>query len=113
MPLLKDILYGVAIRQLSGLTALEVNQIQIDSRKVQAGDCFVAIKGTANDGHAFIDKCIEQGATSIVCEVLPFELKEKVTYVKVENSSKSLGLMAGNFYGNPSIGIKAYWHYRH
>ena len=106
MATLKNILYGVSLEQVIGSTNIEVNALQIDSRKVSAGDCFIAIKGTATDGHNFISKCIEQGACSIVCEQIPAELSENVTYIKVRNSSKALGIIAGNFYDNPSLKMK-------
>lgn len=106
MALLKDILYGVSLLQVSGSTEVEVNQLQIDSRKVASGDCFIAIKGSAVDGHKFIAQCIAQGATTIVCEDMPAEINAAVTYIKVQSSSKALGVMAGNFYGNPSTKMK-------
>ena len=102
MAILKDILYGVSLRQVAGSTDVEVNQLQLDSRKVAVGDCFIALKGTAVDGHQFINQCIAQGAIAVVCEDLPALLNEKVTYVKVESSAVAAGIMASNFYGNPS-----------
>lgn len=78
----------------------------MDSRKVKQRDCFVAVKGTASDGHNFISKCIEQGACAIICEVLPEELNAKVTYIKVHSTSKVLGVLANNFYDNPSAKMK-------
>ncbi len=106
MAILKEILYGVSLRQVAGATDVEVNQLQLDSRIVAAGDCFIALKGTAVDGHQFIDQCIAQGAIAIVCEDLPASLNAKVTYVKVENSAIAAGVMASNFYGNPSTKMK-------
>lgn len=106
MKSLADILHSLATTHIVGSIKVEVVQLQIDSRKVAKGDCFIAIKGTASDGHAFIDKCIEQGAVAIVCEVLPQTLLPNVTYIQVENSSKALGVLAGNFYGNPSAKMK-------
>jgi UDP-N-acetylmuramoyl-L-alanyl-D-glutamate--2,6-diaminopimelate ligase len=106
MKSLADILHSVTTTNVVGSTNVEVSQLQIDSRKVTKGDCFIAIKGTTSDGHAFIDKCIEQGASAIVCEGLPQTLSPNVTYVVVENSSKAVGILAGNFYGNPSAKMK-------
>lgn len=103
---LADILHSVTTTNIVGSIEVEVVQLQIDSRKVSKGDCFVAIKGTASDGHAFIDKCIEQGAAVIVCELLPQTLVPNVTYVSVESTSKALGQLAGNFYGNPTAKMK-------
>ena len=103
---LKDILNRVATVQVVGSVEVGVNQLQIDSRKVQAGDCFVAIKGNAVDAHKFIAQVIQQGATSIICQILPTEIAENVTYVVVADSSKALGQLASNYYGNPSADMK-------
>lgn len=104
--ILQDILYKVAIRSVEGNTSTEVNALQTDSRKITAGSCFIAIKGVAADGHQFIDKAIENGAAVIVCETLPLQLNAAVTYIEVENSAGAAGLMAHNFYGEPTKKIK-------
>lgn len=101
-----DIFKGVSIQQCVGDLFMSVNQLQIDSRKIGEGDCFIAIKGTLADGHQFIDSCITKGAKAIVCEVLPSNLNSAVTYVQVENTSAVLGLLAANFYDQPSKRIK-------
>lgn len=98
----RDILYGSSIKEVVGSTDIEINEIVFDSRKIQANDLFVAIKGVASDGHDFINKAIELGATAIVCEVLPAQLKDGVTYVVVDNSHKTLAVLANNFYDQPS-----------
>lgn len=102
MAILKDILYGVSLQEVVGRTDVSVNSIQFDSRKVAEGDAFVAIKGTASDGHTYIDQVIAQGAKIVVCEVLPENISESVTVIVVDDSSKALGVMASNFYENPS-----------
>jgi UDP-N-acetylmuramoyl-L-alanyl-D-glutamate--2,6-diaminopimelate ligase len=94
------------VQQCIGDSSLCVHQLHIDSRKIGEGDCFIAIKGTLNDGHQFIDSCITKGAKAIVCEVLPSNLNSAVTYVQVENTSAVLGLLAANFYDQPSKRIK-------
>lgn len=104
--LLQDVLYKVAIRSVAGSTSVEVNDIQIDSRKVKPGSLFVAVKGTAADGHQFIEKAIENGAGAIICETLPVSVKESVTYVQGENSAAAAGYAAHNFFGKPSEKIK-------
>ena len=104
--ILQDILYKVAIRSVKGNTNIEVSDLQIDSRKVGKGSCFIAVKGSAADGHAFIDKAVANGAASIVCEVLPAELKDTVTYIQVDNSAATAGMVGHNFYGEPSAKIK-------
>lgn len=106
MKQLKDILYGVAITEVVGSTTVAVSGLAFDSRKVTTGYCFVAQKGTQVDGHQFIDKVVEQEAIAVICEILPEELKESVTYVVVGNSSEALGLLAANFYDNPSQNLK-------
>ena len=104
--LLQEILYKVKIRSVSGSTAREVNDIQIDSRKIKQGSGFIAVKGSAADGHEFIEKAIEAGAIAIVCEVMPSKKKEDVTYVEVENSAAASGYMAHNFFGQSSEKMK-------
>lgn len=99
---LQDILYKVSIRSVQGNTSIPVGNLQLDSRKVGAGSVFIAVKGSAVDGHKFIDQVIEQGAVAVICETLPAELKEGVVYVQVENSAAAAGYMAHNFYGQPS-----------
>ncbi len=106
MKALKDILYKVTINAVAGSTGVIINDITFDSRTVKEGDVFVAISGTVIDGHKYIDKAITQGAKTIICEVLPDDLKDEVTYVEVENSKQALAYMASNFYGNPSENLK-------
>jgi UDP-N-acetylmuramoyl-L-alanyl-D-glutamate--2,6-diaminopimelate ligase len=106
MAILQDILYGVAIEQVLGSTSVKVEQITFDSRKVFPNSLFVAIKGTQSDGHQYIPQVEESGAGVIVSEVLPQEIKENITYVKVANSAKALGIIAANFYDNPSSKLK-------
>jgi UDP-N-acetylmuramoyl-L-alanyl-D-glutamate--2,6-diaminopimelate ligase len=103
---LKDILYKVAIRSVAGSTGVSVKDVQIDSRKVSAGSVFIAVKGTAADGHQFIDKAVEAGATVIVSEKMPASQQEGLVYVQVDNSASAAGIMAHNFFGKPSEKIK-------
>ncbi len=111
--LLSDILYKVNIRSVAGSTGVEVNDIQIDSRKSKPGSVFVAVKGIAADGHQFIEKAIENGATVIVYENSQLVLSDsrrvhnsQLTYVQVENSAAAAAYMANNFFGKPSEKIK-------
>lgn len=106
MKVLSDILYKVSLKAVSGKTDREVKDLQFDSRKVGKDSVFVAVKGTASDGHAFIPQVIEKGVKAIVLETLPEELAADVTYVQVADSSEALGLMAANFYNNPSERLK-------
>jgi UDP-N-acetylmuramoyl-L-alanyl-D-glutamate--2,6-diaminopimelate ligase len=106
MKLLKDILYKAGIVNVVGSTNIAVEKICFDSRAVEKLSLFVAVSGTQVDGHQYIDLAIEKGAQAIVCEVMPEKLIDGVTYVVVEDSSKSLGIIASNFYDNPSLEIE-------
>src|SRR6188768_3365572 len=94
------------MRSISGSTDIDIKDVQIDSRKIKKGSLFIAVKGSAADGHLFIDKATETGATVIVCEVLPVEKKDGVVYVQVENSAEATGYIAANFFGQPSERMK-------
>lgn len=102
MSLLKDILYGVAIEQVIGTTDILVNALHFDSREASQGSLFIAINGTQTNGHQYIKATIQQGAIAIVCEKMPDEFTDGITYIKVANSAKALGIIAANFYHNPS-----------
>ncbi len=104
--MLKDILYKVSIKSVHGNTGIAVNDLQTDSRKVSAGTCFIALAGTTVDGHDFIGTAIDNGAVAIICENMPAQVNEHVTYVQVENSAAAAGFMSHNFYGEPSAKIK-------
>lgn len=104
--LLSDILYKVSIKAVAGSTGVEINSIQLDSRKVKSGTVFIALKGGTADGHQFIEKAIENGAVSIVCEEIPEKRNETVVYVEVENSAIAAGYIAANFFGRPSEKVK-------
>jgi UDP-N-acetylmuramoyl-L-alanyl-D-glutamate--2,6-diaminopimelate ligase len=106
MKILKDILYGVSLLKVIGSTEAEVDAICFDSRKSASGALFVAVRGTESDGHAFIEKAIDLGAASILCEELPSKIRENVNYFLVENSAKALGIIASNFYDKPSAKLK-------
>ncbi len=102
---LRDIIKGIEA-EVSGPTDVEVNDLQFDSRRVGKGTLFVAQRGTKVDGHTFIGGAIESGAVAIVCEELPASTTDGVSYVKVPDSSRALGLMAANYYGHPSEQLK-------
>lgn len=106
MKLLSDILYKVRLEEVSGSTHMAIASVAFDSRKVKKDSLFVATRGTAVDGHDFIDKAIENGAAAIVCEQLPEQRQETVTYVKVADSSYALGIIACNYFSNPSEKLK-------
>jgi UDP-N-acetylmuramoyl-L-alanyl-D-glutamate--2,6-diaminopimelate ligase len=102
MKKLRDILYRSRIKEVRGSTDLDVTRIAFDSRQVEPGNVFVAVRGTTVDGHDYINKAISAGASAIVCEDFPQELDSEKTYVKVSSSAISLGYMASNFFDNPS-----------
>ncbi|MBF4471970.1 UDP-N-acetylmuramoyl-L-alanyl-D-glutamate--2,6-diaminopimelate ligase [Flavobacterium sp. HJJ] len=102
MSILKDILYKVAIESVTGSTEIAINQLHFDSRKIEADDVFVAIRGTISDGHDFIEKAIGLGAVAIICDTLPENLINGITYVCVKDTNTALAFMAANFYGDPS-----------
>jgi UDP-N-acetylmuramoyl-L-alanyl-D-glutamate--2,6-diaminopimelate ligase len=106
MPALKNILTQVKPTSIHGSDDVEISAITIDSRAAKGSYLFIALKGSSVDGHLFIDKAASQGAAAIVCEKLPSEMKEGVTYVQVADSSLAAGLIAASFYDNPSRKMK-------
>ena len=106
MKLLKDILYKVSVNAVYGDTNVKVAQVDFDSRKVVKDSLFVAQKGISVDGHLYIGKAISLGATTIICEELPIHLEANITFIQVEDSNKTLAIIASNFYDNPSSKLK-------
>ena len=104
--MLKDLLYKVNIKSVTGNTSLTIKSLQTDSRKTTPGTCFIAIKGHSSDGHDFIEKAIEMGAIAIVCETMPSKITEGITYVSVLNSAVAAGIMSHHFYKEPSLKMK-------
>lgn len=99
---LGDILTGIADATIIGSPEVPVKNIIIDSRRVLPGSLFVALRGTQTDGHQFIATATETGASAILCEELPQQTSDKVTYVVVQDSAAAMGLIASAFYGHPS-----------
>lgn len=97
---LQDIIKSVEDVCIKGASDKEITNIQIDSRKVKEGGLFIAVKGTQADGHAYIEKAIQLGAIAIVCETMPEQILEHVTYIQVKNSEAIVGEIATTFYGN-------------
>lgn len=106
MKTLNDILSPVKVLKSSGNTAVNIHKITFDSRDVEPGDLFVAVKGTRVDGHNYIDTALNNGATAVVCETFPAEIPEEAIFVQVEHSAKALGLMASAYYDHPSHDMK-------
>ncbi len=102
---LQEMLNGVKVLEHRGNMDIDVKGVNIDSRNVGKDEMFIAVRGTAVDGHSFIGKAIEQGASIIVCEEMPEEVKG-VGYVRVENTEQVVGQIATNFYGNPTEKLK-------
>ncbi|MCQ2321491.1 MAG: UDP-N-acetylmuramoyl-L-alanyl-D-glutamate--2,6-diaminopimelate ligase [Bacteroidales bacterium] len=102
----KEILVNCNLLEIVGNKDLDISSISFDSRKVENGTLFFAVRGTQVDGHNYIEKAIEKGALAIVCEELPANLNEAVTYIKVDNSAYVLGVSASNFFDNPSKKLK-------
>jgi len=106
MKLLKDIIYGIRIIEIKGNTNIAVENIAFDSREINNLSLFIAVKGVSQDGHNFISQAQNSGACAIICESLPEILSDDITYIKVLDSSKSLGIVASNFFDNPSEKLK-------
>lgn len=106
MKTLEDLLFGSKTLDVKGDLNIQISFISFDSRKVQGNSLFIATVGTQSDGHSFIAKAIEDGAIAIVCEKMPSKRVDGITYVKVKNSQNELGIIASNFYDNPSSKLK-------
>lgn len=103
---LEDILANLEVKTLTGSADLELEGVEFDSRKVSNGSLFVATKGTQVDGHTFIGSAVEKGAVAVVCEDMPAQLAEGVTYVQVKDSSAALGKIASAWYDFPSSSLR-------
>jgi UDP-N-acetylmuramoyl-L-alanyl-D-glutamate--2,6-diaminopimelate ligase len=99
---LSELLKDLVLKQCIGNTEVEISNLCFDSRKADKGSLFVAQKGTQSDGHQYIAQVVEKGAVAVVCQELPTECPEGVCFLLVENSDEALGVLACNWYGNPS-----------
>lgn len=106
MKLLKDILYKAGLIEVVGSTNITISSISFDSRKIEMDSLFVAVRGTLSDGHKYIDETISKGAIAILCEEFPKQINEKITYIKVKDTTVSLGIIASNYFDNPSEQLK-------
>ncbi len=106
MVILRDILMNVQSAKVFGDAATPVDGLAIDSRRVEQGTCFIAIRGTVADGHQFIAQAVEKGASVVVCEEMPALPAKEVCYVLVRDSAEAAGLIADSFYGNPSASLQ-------
>ncbi len=103
---LSELIKNIDTVNITGSTDIEIKGVDIDSRRVAEGHLFVAMKGTQVDGHTFIGKAVAQGATAILCEDMPAEVAEGVTYVQVNSTEDAVGKVATQFYGDPSRKLK-------
>lgn len=103
---LQQLLAKVSPSKIVGRQDIDVTGIQIDSRQIKKGDLFVAIVGTQTDGHKYISKAIDMGATAIACQTLPQELEEGITYILLDDTEDAVGKIATQFYGDPSKRLK-------
>ena len=101
-----ELLKQVKVLNTVGDTGVEITGVNIDSRRIEAGHLFVAIPGTQTDGHKYIPKAIELGAAAILCEQMPEEQTDGVTYVVVESTESTVGMVATQFFGDPSRKLK-------
>ena len=102
MKRLSELLSATAVVQFVTAADPQIGALEYDSRKVKAGDCFFAVRGTQSDGHNYIASAIESGAVAVVCQELPQQLNEGVSYIVVEDSNKAMADMAAAFYDYPS-----------
>ena len=104
--ILNELTKGIKILQMAGDADIDITGVNIDSRKIKPGHLFVAMKGTQVDGHTFIPKALDLGASAVLCEDMPEERKEGVTYIQVESTEDAVGKVATKFYGDPSSKLK-------
>ena len=102
MKKLTNIITNLKIEKSIGSQDLTIENIAFDSRKVSKGSVFVAQIGTSVDGHNFIELAIQKGASAIVCQNLPAAFQPSVCYIQVKDSNQALGILASEFYDNPS-----------
>lgn len=102
MKRLNELLDDVRVTEIIDGGNPEINALVYDSRTVEAGSCFFAVRGTASDGHNYIASAIERGAVAVVCEVMPKQRSEGVAYVCVEDSNIAMAAMAAAYYDHPS-----------
>lgn len=103
---LKTLVSKLDVLEVKGDLEREICGVQIDSRQVAAGHLFMAVRGTAADGHNYIGKAQELGACSVLCETIPADADANVTYVRVANTEQSVGQVATTFYGDPTKKLK-------
>lgn len=106
MLILQDLLNNVSIQQVTGDTNLFIKNICLDSREAVTDSLFIAVPGSKVDGHQYISEAIAAGSRAIICEQKPEYIARDVTYIQVPNTTQALGIIASNFYKNPSTKLK-------
>ena len=99
---LAEIIQNIKIEKTTGNSEVEISGIQFDSRMVEAGNLFVATRGTASDGHTYIPNAVKKGAIAVLCEIIPAETNKDITYIQVSDSADALGNVASAWYDFPS-----------
>ena len=100
--ILAELLKAIQPIQVIGKTDVEIKEVNIDSRKIEQGHLFMAMRGTQTDGHAYIPSAIGKGAVAVLCEDVPAETNAQVTYIQVKDSEDAVGRLAHAFYGYPT-----------
>ena len=103
---LKNLVSKLNVLEVKGDLERDICGVQIDSRQVAEGHLFIAVRGTVADGHNYIGKALEKGAAAVLCEMIPEDVAENVTYVRVENTEQVVGQVATTFYGDPTSKMK-------
>jgi UDP-N-acetylmuramoyl-L-alanyl-D-glutamate--2,6-diaminopimelate ligase len=101
-----DLVKNIGVVSITGAENPVIDKIEFDSRKVKPGSLFIAVKGTKSDGHDFINAAVASGAPAVICEVLPEKASNNVCWIKTNDSSRALGIVASEFFGNPSASLK-------
>ena len=103
---LSELLVNVNPKSITGDTQIEITGVNIDSRRIENGHLFIALKGTLTDGHKFIGKAIDSGAKAVLLEDMPEEIRDGITYIQVDSTEDVAGTVATLFYGDPSRHLK-------
>lgn len=106
MKALTDLLNGIELLESRGNLSILIRGIQFDSRKVEAGDLFVAVKGSHVDGHLYISKAIEKGAVAVICEEVPVGIPSEIVLIRINDTQAAFGKLAAAYYNHPSINLK-------